>query len=68
MFNGGLVIVAMYINFIPCNKWISRRTKDALNHAFLRLVDIVVVMNISVIATKAIKKYNSRLNLVQNNP
>ena len=56
MSNGGLVIVAMYINFIRCDKWISRRTKDALNHAFLRLIDIVIVVEISVIATKRIKK------------
>ena len=62
------MIVAMYINFIRCNKWISRRTKDALNHPFLRLLDIVIVMDISVISTKVIKKYNSGLNLVPKKP
>ena len=65
---GGLVIVAMYIIFIRRDKWISGRTKDALNDAFLRLVDIVIMVDISVIATKGIKKYNSGLNLEQNNP
>ena len=62
------MIVTMYIIFIRCDKWISRRTKDALNHAFLHLVDIVIVVEISVIATKGIKKYTSGLNLEQNNP
>ena len=47
-----MVTAAMYINFIRCNEWISRRTKDALNQAFLRLVDIVLVVEISV-------KYNT---------
>ena len=55
MSNGGLMIVAMHINLIRCDKWMSRRTKDALNPAFLRLVDIVIVVEISVIASKGIK-------------